>query len=190
MLNLASSDEERERAYLGRARVYWDWEKHPQAIAEYERLAKEYPHNPRFSEDLAGLYVEAGVTDPSAPLKGYRLYAALAQAECTPSNFSTYVASGLAEAAAKAGASTVELERARLGAVRATVEAADDPFAFYALACVEKGLGHDEAAKAALRDAIMKEKARAVNPYIFDYKGCATDFCQKPERACIRGGMA
>lgn len=179
MLKISPNQKVHEKRYLNtilaRARLNWQWERYPQAVALYRDIIREFPKFAQGQEDLAAILIEYADHGGGPEVLGEakRIYARLYKT--TPDGSSrVYIGSGYAEAVGlDPNATVAELKEAKtatllsLGLLEGKNE---DPFPFYATSIVLHRLNERDLAIKYLKDAIRHEKQRANNPYTFDYK--------------------
>lgn len=178
MLKIASAAKADKKRYanavLARARLYWQWERYPEAIAAYKDIISEDPRFSLAKEDLAAVYLEYSEKKNNTDLieESYKLYEQLLNEVDTVED-RVFIGAGMAEAVAKLpDASSQQIERAEhvaLGSLAHLDTTQEDPYPFYAIAVLFMKKGEHEDAIRYLKDAIRHERHRASDPYRFDY---------------------
>ena len=163
MANVAAGEKEKRLSDTAKATLYWEWKKYDIAVTTYRQLIRTYPGKARFKEDLAAILVEMGNF-----MEAKELYAALYREEQKLGIPSWFVGSGYAEAAGKSNISPTELKQALEAGLTAIALKPDEPFSYYAISLVYKGLGNDEAAIKHITEAGTLEAQRDTNIHTYD----------------------
>ena len=163
MANVAADEKEKRLSDIAKATLYWEWKKYDIASTTYRQLINKYPDQARFKEDLAAVLVEMGRF-----IEAKELYSTLYQEEQKSGTPSGFVGSGYAEAASKAKSPSSELKQALEAGLSAIAVKPDEPFSYYAVSLVYKGLGNEDAAIKYITEAEALEARRDTNIHTYD----------------------
>ncbi|MGJ8692751.1 MAG: tetratricopeptide repeat protein [Thalassotalea sp.] len=162
-------------AELALARLNWQWERYPEAIALFEEITSSNPSHSIAFEDLAAIYLEYSQYGGGNELvsKSLVIYKNAYENPLEDQD-KIFIGAGIAEATSLLKEpKKIEVEFA-VNAVSLSIAKnktlLDDPYPFYAAALLYKKSGNLHRALKYLDEAIRAENKRADNLYIFDYK--------------------
>lgn len=162
-------------AELALARLNWQWERYPEAIALFEEIISKYPKHSAAREDLAAIYLEYAQTEEKNGLvvKSLEIYKGV-YSEVLEDQDKIYIGSGIAEATAYLDSPSNSDVEFAMNAVSLSIAKnetkLDDPYPFYAAAILHKKTGNLKNALKYINDAIRAETKRADDLFTFDYK--------------------
>ena len=180
MLSIAKTASEKKskkilNAELALARLNWQWERYPEAIALFEEITLKNPEHSIAFEDLAAIYLEYFQEGASNEFvsKSLRIYKSV-YTESLEDQDKIYIGSGISEATALLDNPTeVEIDFA-LKTVSLSIAKnetkLDDPYPFYAASILYKKSGDMKNAFKYINEAIRAEAKRSDNLFTFDYK--------------------
>ncbi|MCH9813860.1 MAG: tetratricopeptide repeat protein [Epsilonproteobacteria bacterium] len=162
-------------ADIALARLNWQWERYPEAIALFEEIIKKYENHSAAYEDLAALYLEYSEKTKNNSLaeKALHLYVNAYQ-QTLHEQDKIFIGSGIAEATAMISSATQEqvkyAKRVAALSIAKNQTELDDPYPFYASAVLHNKFGSKNQALQYIDNAISAERKRSHNTYTFDYK--------------------
>jgi len=163
MASVAGDARQERLSHVAKAALYWEWKKYDIASTTYKQLILKYPGEVRFKEDLAAILVEMELYEEAK-----ELYGTLYEEELKAGETSWFVGSGYAEATSKASSTSEELKRALEAGLSAIADKPDEPFSYYAVSLVYKGLGDERAAIKYISEAEALEAKRDTNIHTYD----------------------
>lgn len=148
-----------------RYRIFWEWRRYEEAIAEVRALTKE-SKNVTYMEDLAAILIEK--SDSASILEARSILENLH----SQGQASGYAVASLAEASALIPTSNDKritlLEAISRAIVTEEVNVEPDPYLYYAKAMLNRSLDRRAEATDALDEAIYRERSRLRNVFTFD----------------------
>jgi hypothetical protein len=150
---------------IARYRVFWEWRRYDEAIAEVRALIRENNGIP-YQEDLAAILLER--SEPASLQEAYSILRGLNQ----DGKASAFAVASLAEASALVATADHGEKSSILDSLNRTIVADDpsepDPYLYYAKALLCRSLDRRTDAVGALDEAITRERYRQRNLYTFD----------------------